>query len=189
MSVVDAPPGFAPVGLAQGEFGAQKRPKELARFVFAFSLVLGGLVILLASRRIFHPMIEILMVGPLACAAVATVGHAVRSARVRVTSGGVRWGWSLFGFTMGRDRLKAALVYPDAVALVPRRGSIWYLAKRDWQPFEELPSALRRAGIEVEKRSGKAPFRARMQSYGMVLNLLLIGDLLALVVLLGLALV
>ena len=122
------------------------------------------------------------------CASVAGVGYAVRRARLRIDSGGVRWGWNEIGFRVTRDEVTSIDVYRDAVAVVQRRGSTWFVSARDWDLFERVPGALRRAGLPTAAHDRPAPIGARLQSYGVVLDLLLVGDALASVFALGLAL-
>ena len=105
--------------------------------------------------------------------ALAAVGLAVRRARLAVDRDGVRWGWSWVGVRMARGRLERADVYADGVALVSRRGS-WFLAARDWDRFDALVRALARAGLPTAAHDHRAPWRARMQSYGRVLDALLV---------------
>jgi hypothetical protein len=109
---------------------------------------------------------------------VAVMGFLVRRARLRVEAHGVRWGWANLGFTMRREDLATVKIFRDAVALVPRRGSTWYVSARDWERFEEVGPALVKAGLPVETHEGTAPLQARMQSYGRVLNGLLLFDVL-----------
>src|SRR5690606_35829112 len=137
---------------------------------------------------LYHPLIEILFVGPLVTISIAAVGLAVRRARVRVGGGGVRWGWDWLGFQLGRDRLARVVAYDDAVAAVPRSGSAWFLSARDWDEFPAFAAAFRRAGIPVETVAGKAPWRARLQGYGRVLDGMLVFDLLSAIALLAVAL-
>jgi hypothetical protein len=175
VSAVDAPPGIAFAGEAAGEFVAQPWPHRLARRVFVLVCALGVATIALAARRIYAPFAEVLLVAPLVCMSIAGVGYAVRRARLRVDRDGVRWGWQIGGFRMGRDRLASITAYSDAIAVTPRRGSTWYLSARDWHRFDQMVVALRRAGIPFEVRERRAPIAARLQSYGIVLDLLLIA--------------
>jgi hypothetical protein len=84
--------------------------------------------------------------------------------------------------------MAAIEVYRDAVAVVQRRGSTWFVSGHDWDLFDRVPGALRRAGLPAESHDRRAPLRARMQSYGTVLDLLLVADALASVIGLGVAL-
>jgi hypothetical protein len=174
MSAVDAPPGVAFAGEAAGEFVALRRPHRLARRVFLLVCGLGVATIALAARRIYAPSAELLLVAPLVCMSIAGVGLAVRRARLRVDADGIRWGWRITGFRMGRERLSSVVAYRDAIAVLPRRGSAWYLSARDWDRFGDMVSALRRAKLPFEVRDTRAPLQARLQSYGAVLDLLLL---------------
>jgi hypothetical protein len=121
------------------------------------------------------------------CSSIATLGYAVRAARIRVDGAGVRWGWRWAGFRMRRERMKHVQSYADAFALIPQRGSTWYLSRRDWDRFERVPKALRRAKIPFARDPGRAPLRARLQSYGIVLDLLLVFNALVMTLALGFA--
>jgi hypothetical protein len=179
VSAVDAPPGIAFAGRAAGELEARRRSHRLARIVFWYVGLVATLTLLLAARRLHVRLIEFLLVAPLVFGSVAAVGYAVRRARVRVTPDGVFWGWDLLGFTLRRDRLVQVTAYRDAVALEPKRGSTWFLARRDWEGFDRLPHILRSASIPVIGAPGRMPLRARLQSYGIVLDTLLVIDALA----------
>jgi hypothetical protein len=73
----------------------------------------------------------------------------------------------------------AAHVYRDGVAIEAKRGSWWFLAARDWERFDALVRQLRRAELPVRDHDGRAPLRARMQSYGRFLDGLLVVSVLA----------
>jgi hypothetical protein len=113
------------------------------------------------------------VVAPIAMTACAFLGFAVRRARLGVTRDGVRWGWSAFGFTQEVSRIQRAHVWSDGVTLEARRGSWWFLAARDWDRFDALVRQLRRAELPLESHVSAAPWRARMQSYGRFLDVLL----------------
>jgi hypothetical protein len=179
MSAVDAPPGLAFAGQAAGEFVARPRARRLAGRVFLFCTVAGMTTLALGARRLHTPLIELLLIAPLICMSVAAVGFAVRSAHLRVDHDGVRWGWRWAGFRLGRDRLVRVDAYRDAFALKPKRGSTWYLSRRDWDNFDRVAQAMRAAGIEFTRHDRKAPIGARLQSYGGVLDTLLVLDALA----------
>jgi hypothetical protein len=188
MSAIDAPPGIAFAGRADGEFVCRPRPRRLAARVLLLVLVASTLTVLLAGRRMHGQTTELLMAISLMCASVAGVGHAVRRARLRIDADGVRWGWNDFGFRAARDDIVGIDVYQDAVAFQQRRKSTWYVSARDWDHFERVPTALRRAGLPIEVHARRAPLGARLQSYGTVLDLLLVADALASVFALGVAL-
>jgi len=67
-----------------------------------------------------------------------------------------------------------AHVYGDGVTLEARRGSWWFLAARDWERFDALVRQVRRAELPVRDHVGRAPLRARLQSYGRFLDAMLV---------------
>lgn len=176
MSAVDAPPGVAFAGTAAGEFTSRRRARRLARLVFYYVFTIGVLTWILAKRHWFQPGIEVLFAAPVLFIGIGTLGYAVRSARLRVDIDGVRWGWGFYGFRMSNERITATLVYDDAIAFKSRRGSTWYVAARDWHRFEGVARALQKANMVYERKRGKAPLRARLQSFGIALDLLLVAD-------------
>jgi hypothetical protein len=151
-------------------------------------LATGAITVAIGIRRAPSATAEMLLAVPLICVSVAGVGYAVRRARLRIDPGGVRWGWSDLAFRVSRDQMKHVDVYRDAIAVRQRRGSTWYLSGHDWDLFERMPGALRRAGLPLETREGRAPLGARLQSYGIVLDLMLLADAAASVFALGVAL-
>jgi hypothetical protein len=179
VSAVDAPPGVAFAGRAAGELCARPRARRLARAVLVYVVGAGAATLALAGRKLGAPMVELLLVAPLVTMSIAAIGFAVRSARLRIDRDGVRWGWDVIGFRMRRARLARARIFRDAVALTPRRGSTWYLSARDWQPFDDVGRAMRRAELPFERHDRRAPLTARLQGYGLVLDLMLLGTALA----------
>ncbi len=105
---------------------------------------------------------------------LALLVAAIRTARLAVDDDGLRWGWGSLGFSLPRRKVAAARVHDDAVAMVLTRGSTWFLSARDYTPYVDLVSALRRAGLPVEHVPGRAPLRARLQAYGVALDLILV---------------
>lgn len=188
MSAVDAPPGISFGGQAAGEFVARRRSRRLAGRVLLLVLITSGVSGVLAVRRVHGRNTEPILVVSLVCASIAGVGYAVRRARLRVDGDGVRWGWSEIGFRVRRDEMSAIDLYRDGVAVRQRRGSTWFLAGGDWERFERMPGALRRARLPAAVQERRAPMRARLQGYGTVLDVLLVADALASVFTLGLAL-
>jgi hypothetical protein len=187
MSAVDAPPGLAFAGVAAGELVARRRSLRLARAVFWYVAVASVTTYVLARRHWYRPGIEVLLSAPLMFLGIAVLGYAVRRARLRVDNEGFRWGWDSGGFRMSRERVAAVVLYDDALALLPRRGSTWYVSARDWAGFPEMARVLREAEVEYERVRARAPLGARLQSYGLVLDLLLVGDMLAATMALGIA--
>jgi hypothetical protein len=102
------------------------------------------------------------------------LGYAVRRARVAISRDGVRWGWTAVGFTQRASRIVSAHVYRDGVALEAKRGAWWFIAARDWDRFDALVRQLRRAELPVRDHDGRAPLRARLQSYGRFLDGMLV---------------
>ena len=120
------------------------------------------------------------VVASATCAVLAALVAVIREARVSVDEDGVRWGWSGgVGFRLARRRIATALVYEDAVALKLGRGSTWYLSGRDYTPYRELVAALKRNGMPVVDAGRRAPLRARLQAYGVALDILLVVAILA----------
>jgi len=169
VTAVDAPPGLGLGGRPTGEFAARPGPRRLAQAAFRVVALAAVLTVLLARRT--HDAVSLVLA--VTCVAMASVGLAVRRARVAVDADGVRWGWSWAGVRMDRRRLQRADVFGDGVALVSRRGS-WFLAARDWDRFDALVRALGRAGLPVQELGTRAPFGSRLQSYGVVLDALMI---------------
>jgi hypothetical protein len=175
MSAVDVPQHQGLGGRVAGEFGARRGPRLLAGIAARWVLIAGSLAAALAARRPFHPEADTIVVATLMFAGFAAVGLAVRRARVSVDASGVRWGWSWLGFRLERDTIRHADIYRDAVALRPRRGSTWYLSARDWDRWDALALAVERSGLTVIRHGDRgAPFGARLQSYGRVLDGLLL---------------
>jgi len=174
LSAVDAPPGLDFAGRGEGEFRARPRSRRLASIVFFYVLVSSAVAFAVAARHPFRPGAEFAVVLPLMCVSIAGLGFAIRRARLHVSAAGIRWGWKNLGFRLGPARIRALSLYRDAVAVRPSRGSLWYLSARDWDRFDELARSVRRARLPLEELDRRAPWRARLQSYGTVLDLLLL---------------
>jgi hypothetical protein len=112
------------------------------------------------------------------CIALALLVLTIRSARVTIDEDGLRWGWGAVGFRLARARIAGARVYADAVAISLTRGTTWYLSARDYAPYGELVAALGRAGLELRREPGRAPLRARLQAYGLALDVILLAAVL-----------
>ncbi len=179
MSALDLPPGIGLVGTPLGIFRAPRRARRTAASALAVVVVLGAVTWALVSRHPYRYNASTQVVLPIAFAAFAGLGFIVRRAHVAITRDGVRWGWTAFGFHQPASRIAVAHVYSDGIALEARRGSWWFIAARDWERFEVLVRYLRRAELPIRDHAGKAPLRARLQSYGRFLDLLLLGSAIA----------
>jgi len=174
VSAVDLPPVIGLVGTTRAAFRARAGGRRLA-IAATIATVLGWAVTWYFLRgRTWRPGAATYAVLPIALVAVAGVGLAVRTARIWIDGGGVRWGWRGLHVRMEVERLACAELYRDGVALVARKGSRWFLAARDWDRFEVLAREIERSGMPVQHRDRRAPFRARLQSYGRVLDGLMV---------------
>lgn len=182
MSALDLPPGIGLAGTPLGTFHAPRRARRVAQVSLIVVVVLGGVTWALVARHPYRYSSSTQVVLPVAFAAFAGLGVAVRWARVTITRDGVRWGWTAFGFQQPAVRIAVAHVYDDGITLEARRGSWWFIAARDWDRFDALVRQLRRAELPIRDHAGKAPLRARLQSYGRFLDLLLLGSALGAVV-------
>jgi hypothetical protein len=178
MSALDLPPGIGLVGTPLGTFHAPRRARRAASRSLAAVIVLGALTWALVARHPYRYSASTQVVLPIAFAAFCGLCYLVRRARVAITRDGVRWGWTSFGFHQPASRIATAHVYSDGIALEARRGSWWFIAARDWERFDVLVRYLRRAELPIRDHDGRAPLRARLQSYGRFLDLLLIGSVL-----------
>jgi hypothetical protein len=174
MSAVDLPPGIGLTGTPLGTFRAPRGARRLSATALISVVVLLAITWGFVSRHPYRYNATAQFVLPLAFAAVAVLGFVVRRARIAITRDGVRWGWKSLGFTQEAARIVTAHVYRDGIALEAKRGSWWFLAARDWDRFEALVRQLRRAELPIKDDDGKAPLRARLQSYGRFLDGLLV---------------
>jgi hypothetical protein len=179
MSAVDLPPGIGLVGTPLATFHAPAFARRLARLALIAILALGALTWVFVLRHPYRWHATTQFVLPLAFTALALLGFMVRRARLAITRDGVRWGWDSLAFTQEAARITHAHIYADGVALEAKRGSWWFLAARDWDRFDALVRQLRRAELPTKDHAGKAPLRARLQSYGRFLDTLLIGAMIA----------
>jgi hypothetical protein len=111
---------------------------------------------------------------PLFNVCLSGLGLIVRSAHLRFDKEGIHWGWGTLGFRMRARRIGIVRQYRGGVAVVPRRGTPWYLSARDWSPWASVGDAVRESGLPTETFDRRAPFWARLQGYGVALDLLLI---------------
>jgi hypothetical protein len=80
---------------------------------------------------------------------------------------------------MSLRRIQVARLHPNAVVLAQvRTGFVWCLSGRDWAPFADVLRAFRKSGLPVEEHPEPAPLRARMQAYGLALDLILVANVL-----------
>jgi hypothetical protein len=181
MSVLDLPPLLGLVGSAQSSFVARRGGRVLAGVATAVAAGCWAItwLTLRGGAGADRTRVAALAVAPVALFAVASVGLAVRTARIWIDAGGVRWGWRSLHVRMERERLARAEIYRDGVGLVAKKGSRWFLAARDWSRFELMTREIERAGMPIERIDGRAPFRARLQSYGRVLDSMMIATMIA----------
>jgi hypothetical protein len=176
MSVLDLPPGIGLVGAPLGVFRAPNRARWLARISVALVIAFGALTWYAVSRHPYRWHSSTQIVLPVAFLAFSGLGVLVRGASVTITRDGVRWGWQALGFHQSAARIAVAHIYADGVAMQAKRGSWWFLARRDWARFDALVRQVRRAELPIEDHAGRAPLRARLQSYGRFLDALLVGS-------------
>jgi hypothetical protein len=174
MSAIDVPPGIGLEGSSSGSFRAPRRARRIAYGSLACTLVFGAVTWWGVSRHPYDPHASTLVVVPASLVAVSLLGVAVRRATVAVGRDGVRWGWRSLGFRQQAERIVEVRLYMDGATLRSRRGR-WFLAARDWDRFAALGRALTAAGLPVQRFSGPAPWRQRLQSYGRTLDGLLIA--------------
>ena len=163
-------------------FRAPRRSRRLAVATFIYVAAVGA-VTFVRSGSAEHIMYAgetaaaLGMVLPLFCATVAFVIFAVRLAALAVDDGGVSWGIGFLAFRMRAAVVSGCRIYRDAVA-VTRRGRrfTWYVCARDYTPFAEVVAAFRRSRLPLEEDGGPAPLAARLQSYGLAVDLLLVLD-------------
>jgi hypothetical protein len=173
VSALDLPPGIGLVGTPLGTFLAPARSRRTAAWSLTLVLLLGAATWGFVARHPYRHGSSSQVVLPVAFLAFATLGLSVRRARVAITRDGVRWGWRSFGFHQPASRIAVAHIYQDGVALEAKRGSWWFISARDWDRFDVLVRHVRRSELATEDHAGKAPLRARLQSYGRFLDWLL----------------
>ncbi len=175
MTAIDLPPGIGLLGTPLGTFHAPRNARRLATTSLVLVSALLVITWYLVSRHPWRFGASGQVVLPVAFVLFAALGFAVRRARVAITRDGVRWGWSALSFTQPASRIACAHIFRDGVALEAHRGSRWFIAARDWDRFDALVRQLRRVEIPLrDYEEGKAPLRQRLQSYGRVLDGLLV---------------
>jgi hypothetical protein len=170
MAAIDTPPGLGLPGTPVGWYRAHAGARRLARWCLALAVIAAAVAWLATARRPPPDRGAARVVALFTALALCGLAAAVRAARVGVAADGVRWGWGGLTVRLDAARVVRATLYRDAVALVPRRGSPWLLFARDWDGFVGLTRAVRAAGLPCEDRDGPAPWRARLQSYGRVVD-------------------
>jgi len=163
-------------------FGAPRASRRLAIAVFIYVTIVGAITFIRSGRPAYilhagETAAAVGMVLPLFCATVAFVIFAVRLAGLGVDDGGVSWGIGFLAFRMRAAAVSSCRIYRDAVA-VTRSGRrfTWYICARDYAPFPEVVAAFRRTRMPLEEDGGPAPLAARLQSYGLAVDLLLVLD-------------
>jgi len=166
-------------------FGASPGARRLAVIAFLYTLGVGGVVFVRSGRPDFiiregESAAALGMIVPLFCITVALVVLGVRLAALTVDDSGVSWGMGLLAFRLRVAVIESCRVYRDAVA-VTRRGRrfTWYVCARDYGPFPEVLAAFRRSRLPCLEDGGAAPLAARLQSYGLAIDFLLVVDALA----------
>lgn len=175
MSVVDLPPGIGLVGTPLGQFRPPARSRRLATIALVLVIAFGALTWLNVSHHPYRWHSSTQVILPVAFLAIALLGFAIRRAQLAITRDGVRWGWDALSFTQQASRIVTAHAYDDGVALEAKRGSWWFLAARDWDRYDVIVRQMKRADLPVREHPGRAPLRARLQSYGRFLDALLVG--------------
>jgi hypothetical protein len=179
MSAIDLPPGIGLQGTPLGMFRAPRSARVLSAISLLAVIGFGAITWYFVSKHWWRWHASTQAVLPVAFAAISLLGFAIRRARISVSRDGVRWGWDALSFVNEAARIVSAHVYADGVAFESRRGSRWFIARRDWDRFDVFVRSLKRAELPVTEHAGKAPFRQRLQSYGRFLDAMLVGSMLA----------
>jgi hypothetical protein len=163
---------------AAGELVAPRWQRRMASIAFLYTLLAGAFTMARALRpeTVYHsPQLATMgIVISLLNIALAGLALVVRSAHLRFDKDGIHWGWGTLGFRMKTPRIGIVRQYRGGVAVVPRRGTPWYLSSRDWSPWSSVGDAVRDAGLPTETFDRRAPVWARLQGYGVALDLLLV---------------
>ena len=175
MGVVDLPPGIGLQGTPLGQFQPPARSRRLSTIALVLVIAFGALTWLNVSRHPYRWHSSTQVILPVAFLAIALLGFGIRRAQLAITRDGVRWGWDALSFTQQASRIVTAHAYTDGVALEAKRGSWWFLAARDWDRYDAIVRQMKRADLPVRELTGRAPLRARLQSYGRFLDALLLG--------------
>ena len=178
MSALDLPPGIGLVGTPLGMFRAPLARAGSRRCRSRSSSRCGAITWCFVSRHPYRWHASTQFVLPLAFAAFALLGFAVRRARIAITRDGVRWGWddAQLHAGGGADRHRTRLSRwrrargEARLVVVSRRARLGSL-RRAGSPAARAPSC--RSSRCTTRHS--APLRARLQSYGRFLDGLLVG--------------
>ena len=149
-------------------FRAPPRARDLAGLAFLYAILAS---LFAFPRRPDAGVLPVIL--PLFCVLIGALALAIRTARLEVDREGLRWGWGRMTWRAAPERFACARSWPNAVAMVPRRGLPWVLVPRDWEPFEQLAPALATAGIPVEPQGRSAARATRVQGYGWLLDVLI----------------
>ncbi len=174
MAAIDTPPGLGHDDSRAAGFAAPRGPRRLAEVAMRVTVGLAVVVVLVVARR--RPDAgPTLVTWAVTASALGLIGAAVRRARVTIAADGVRWGWGALKVRMSLERIVRVELYQDGISVRARRGSTWFLARRDWDRFESLGRAIAEVGLPCASLDRKAPFTARLQSYGRILDGLLVA--------------
>jgi hypothetical protein len=171
--------------VAPKSFHAPRGSRRLAAAASLYILAVGAVTFLRAGSaenvmQNGETAAALGMVLPLFCGAVALVILAVRAAALSIDDSGVSWGVGPLAFRLRARAIETCRHHADAVAVVRRGGRFtWYVCARDYQPFPEVVAAFRRARLPATEDGGPAPLAARLQSYGVAVDLLIVVDALA----------
>jgi len=180
VSAQDCPPGMSLSALARHEFAAKTYAKRLAWLIFAAVLFVSGATIYFIGKNMYMDQASVFLAGPLFCFLVAGLGVLIRSAKLRFFTDRIQWSLPYFEFSLPVAKLSKVVAYGQTIAFEPRKGSTWFISDRDWNEFNKVPDALASCGFEVESKTDEPiPWKARVQSYGLVLDGLLVVNLLA----------
>ena len=175
MAAIDTPPGLGLPGAPVGWFRARQGPRRLAHRGMLATVAASALALAMTRR---HPPLDhgsARLTVLITAIALCGLAVAVRRAQVGIAQDGVRWGWGELTVRLDARRITVVRVYRDAIAFVPRRGSAWFLFRRDWDRFEQLRRAVAAAQLTTEDQDRRAPWSAQLQSYGLVLDALVVG--------------
>ena len=180
MGAVDCPPGLTLSGLARFEFEAKSYAKKLAWVVFVSVVVVSGATVYFIGKNFNLDKASVVLAGPLFCFMIAALGVVIRSAKLRIFEEKIQWSIPYFQFALPKEKVANVVSYTNTLAFVAQKGSSWFVTERDWKEFPRMEDAVTSCGYQVSsKKSEKTPLKAKMQSYGHVLDALLVCNLMA----------